>query len=490
MIHFLLPMLVAYNPDILMQRERTMRLSSDFKLTEEFDRQTRDTTVFLTSIFPRPCQYAIGVPGVCEEAGGLHWIDSSRNGELRVKPILGVELREAGNSETFSNDGGVRATGGLSQISFYLDARVFTNLEPSVTPPFDGEYVERQKEGNASHLTYNSFSRYRARLSLESSIGRISAGRESQNWGPSANHALVLSQHSVPYNQLDWTVELGPFSVRSLVAELSIQGVGQSRMNEDERLLYAHRYEWRGLKNLTLGISEALILYNRNAPVCFLPIVPLFIQKGLWYENINNGELAFDANYRLTKGARFYGEFMIDDMNSPTTLFDNNWKSKWAAVVGAQFTFDGFRRVKPGFLIEWSRVEPWVYTHYEANTSQALNQGLPLGNQLGPNSQVVEGKLYLLWDEFDAGLNGKLLWKGGDYGSNVNDTLHDNESVKKEFLTSEKVPGWIVEAEMGWRRKYVAVDLLLGVGGNRPVLERASELGIYRRWGVRMELQI
>lgn len=452
--------LISVNPDSPLDRSRTLlQQGSGDALLQEFDRQVRDTSAALVHVFPRPCRSDLDGSDVCRTGGGMQWVDSSHNGILRVHPLLGFESRELKSKTVFAGEGGAQADGGVGPASFYLDARIFSEAQSGFLPSYDGEYVERQTAGNNSHFDYVSYSRYRTRLSLETAIGRFSAGRETQNWGPSVYHALVLSQEGTPYNHLDWTVELGPFIVRSLVADLNIPGPGESKTTENSRTLFAHRYEWRATSNLTLGISEALILYNRDEPACFLPVVPLFMQKGLWFDNINNGELGFDADWRVMRGWRLFGEFFMDDMTSPTTIFNNQWKSKWATTLGSQISFAMWNDATAGIIFEWSRVEPWVYTHYTANTSQALNGGIPIGNVLGPNSQEVTLKIYGSKGNWRLGLRGDLVWKGADRGSNVNDTLQDNETTQKEFLSGSLIPGGRIEPEVSWNHNWLSIFL-------------------------------
>ena len=472
-----------------MDRERTSRLTEPFMLVQEFDRQTRNSSAALVSAFPRPCRSSVDGSTICPDSGGLSWTDTTRHGDLRIHPLLGLEARDMNGPDVYAGDGGVQASGGIGPASFTMDARIFSEYQSSPLGSFDGEYVEHQTAGHSSSFTYDSYTRYRALLSLETPVGRISAGRESQNWGPSPFHALVLNEASVPYNQIDWTVDLGPFTIRSLVADLSIPGPGQSNTSSDTRTLFAHRYEWRTTTSVTLGISEALILYNKDAPICFLPIVPLFMQKGLWYDDINNGELSFDANWRIRPGMRVYGEFLIDDMTSPTALFNNDWKNKWASTVGTQLAFPYWQKTMPGAIIEWSRVEPWVYTHYVANTSQALNQGLPLGNPLGPNSQAVTLQAYALRKPWTFGLRGDLVWKGIDLGSQATDTLADNNNTKRYFLSKAETPGWGIGPTVAWTKGWVSATLEASILGHRQVWDRAEAIGPLPDWDARVEVR-
>jgi hypothetical protein len=463
---------ISANPDALLDRDKTLRSSPEMNLLREFDRQTRDSSSTMLHVFPRPCYSDLDSSEICADHEGIEWVDSARHGEIRFHPVLGLEHRIVQDKSVFAGDGGLQTSGGIGPASFYLDARIFSEDQSGSLPSYDGEYVESQQKGNTSDFTYASYSRYRTRLSIETPVGRFSAGRDNQNWGPSPFHALVLSEASVPYNHLDWTIDLGPFTVRSLVADLAIPGPGQSVADNDSRTLFAHRYEWHALRNLTLGISDALILFNKSAPAAFIPIVPLFMQKGLWYENINNGELAFDADWKPLQNWRTYGEFLIDDMTSPSTIFDNQWKNKWAATVGTQVSLPKVGEFLPGVILEWSRVEPWVYTHYVANTSQALNQGLPLGNPLGPNSQALTLALYATRDSWSLGLRGDLIWKGTDTGSQATDTLHDNTVVRKSFLKDAATPTFELGPDISWTHGWVSVSLGYRVLVNSGVLDR------------------
>jgi hypothetical protein len=75
-----------------------------------------------------------------------------------------------------------------------------------------------------------------------------------------------------------------------------------SMQNKKSRNLYGHRYELN-LSNWVLGISELQVLYDNNKPWLFVPIVPLFMEKGNYSENSNNGSLSFDVAYHFVFGA-------------------------------------------------------------------------------------------------------------------------------------------------------------------------------------------
>ena len=294
-------------------------------------------------------------------------------------------------------------------------------------------------------MEYTSYSRYRGMFAANLGFGRLMLARDVFHFGPGYYNNLTLNQFALPYNSLSFEFHVGPLSVISLYADLRIFPNSMSNKNTNDRNLYAHRYELN-LGNLILGMSETQILYNENKPWLFVPIVPLFMEKGNFSEDNNNGALAFDANYRILNTARVYTEFYIDDLESPISLIENdNIEAKWAWMAGAQIGHDFFIRghkLEAGAIAEYARVEPYVYSHFHKNTAQAANLGEPLGAPNGPNSQTID---FAVFGRFSKRINVNLrntwLWKGTDYGSAINDTTPTSNHYKlpKKFLDGAKM---------------------------------------------------
>lgn len=287
---------------------------------------------------------------------------------------------------------------------------------------------------------------------------QVKAGYDREHFGPGVYNNLVFNRSSFPYDMLSVNLDLGPLRVYSFYGSLRVAPWGweapmgipepvrqqlTSAMSKD-RDLYGHRYEFRS-KSFTLGISEATFLYDNNQPWLFIPTVPLFMEKGNFSENSNNGELAFDAEYRFLGIGRVYTEFLLDDMESPVSLVKNdNIEAKWAWMAGVQLdkNFDILgRRLWAGTVAEYSRVEPYVYTHFVQNSAQAAHAARPVGNPNGPNSQAVDWSLYAQYNNrFRVVVHNKWLWKGTDTGSELNDVTPGNHlKLPKHFLRGAKM---------------------------------------------------
>lgn len=379
----------------------------------------------------------------------LEYRDSTKQQRAILHPQLALSYRSGLTAptsfsqgrtdlEASSIEGGGTLYASAPDFHAWGDARISVERQEPFPHSYDGQYIEASQGGDNSVATFTSFARFEGRMTLDTKLGRFGAGRTRQQWGPSLLYPLVLGQESQPYSHIDWTVEWGKVRIRTLWGRLAIDGAGQFRGDTATRSLYAHRYEWAPAPWLSLGATEALVLYQTEEPVAFAPILPLFMMKGQSVENNANGELAFDVNFRPMDGWRMYGEFLIDDMSEPASLFNDFWKNKWAFTLGSHVAFNPRPSLQAGLVTELSRVEPWVYTEYRPNTNQANHQGILLGNQNGPNSLSLGGAGYLVYSGISVSTGLEWVRKGVDSGSAVSDTRPDSSRATKEFLARSK----------------------------------------------------
>lgn len=386
---------------------------------------------------------------------------------LATSLVGGVDYR---GGETFGDtiwpgiDGGLYLKGYLDSLEFVLDARIYSEGHSAARPKsYDGEYIDFQAEGTNDGIEYASYARYRGHMSLNMGFARFDVGRDVMHWGPGYYNNLALNQFSLPFNSMSLDLQVGPLTVVSVYGDLRVYKGNVNEGNKNARNLYGHRYELN-FGNLVIGASELQVVYDDNDVWLFVPIIPLFMEKGNYTENSNNGALSFDINYRLLNLVRFYTEFFLDDLQSPTELIQNDdVQSKWAWMAGLQLArnFD-FRAhlFEVGTLAEYARVEPYVYTHFKSNSAQIAHLEVPLGNQGGPNSQTIDWLLYSRVDkQFTFGLHQRWFWKGTDAGSNLNDPNPPNHAnVHKHFLRGTKMQ-YALTPILGYEGRYTNFNL-------------------------------
>ena len=408
---------------------------------------------------------------------------SSHKFAIAVSPILGIDYKSSsalGDTIWPAIDGGLFIRGFADSLDFDLDARIYSEGHAAKKPKScDHEVFDVQsKDRGDGGIDYVSFARYRAHLALNYAWARLQLARDVLHWGPGYYNNLSLNQFALPYNMLSLDLTFGPLRIYSVYADLRVNSWSYSKDNLNDRNLYAHRYEL-ALKNVTFGISELQILYNENKPWLFVPVAPLFIEKGNYSERVNNGALAVDFNVQLFKLARVYGEFFLDDMESPYAVYQNRYSNnRWAAMLGLQVARDTEikgKLLQLGTIAEIARVEPYTYCHYDTAQAQMAHLGLPLGNPNGPNSLAIDWTLYsrLFWNHSASiffGLHNKWLWKGIDRGSDINDPY---KTVRKKF--TDKAPlQYTIAPSVNYSGYHASYELELILGEIKAIFVRTT----------------
>lgn len=450
---------LAFNPNLPLDRPFTLRSQSPLLLELDYYRMLSGKSG-LGFIRPRPCNSPLDTSGECFASHRIAYGPDSAGTYAAIGPIGAEEIRHDGEL-IGSTEAGAQLEGGKGPASFRLDARIFSETEgPSGRPSFDRESIDEQDGAVTGSVSYRSYARYRGEFDLDLPFGRLSAGRDAAHWGPGLLGNLVMNRDAVPYEQVSFTTWLGPLSVISLYGDLTI---GENQAYDSENLegrnLYAHRYELRLGPDWVLGVSEQLILYGHDKPLLFAPMVPLFIAKTLMYENANNGNLSADAAYRVRGVGMLYGEFLLDDLESPSSLLLKDYiQNKWAMLLGVHF-MHGFAAVKAGLVVEYARVEPWVYTHFVPGTSQTANAGYPLGNQQGPDSRSLSAKAYGVHPS-GISLSALLSYqaKGTGPGSGLEDSVPSNPLIRKGDFSARSRSEWFCEPAAAYTRGHAALS--------------------------------
>ena len=333
-------------------------------------------------------------------------------------------------------DGGLFIRGYVDSLDFSLEARMYVESHSAKRQKsWDHEVFDEQY----GDIQYVSYSRYRGQVGFNWNRFRVSAGRDVLHWGPGFYNNLTLNQFALPYTFMTLDAVFGPLHIVSAYGDLRVGAVSWDEVNQNERNMYAHRYEL-ALGNLTLGVSELQILYNDSKPALLIPIVPLFIEKGNIAEISNNGSISVDANYRLFRFARVYSEFLLDDMESPEDLLKNELtNNRWAAMAGIQVAHDftlGNSRLEAGAILEYARVEQYTYTHHDSAKAQLAHLNHPIGNPNGPNSQTIDWLLYSRMHNVFVSVLQRFYWKGTNYGSSIDEYFVTH---KKHFLKGAKM---------------------------------------------------
>jgi hypothetical protein len=186
--------------------------------------------------------------------------------------------------------------------------------------------------------------------------------------------------------------------------------------------------------NFVLGGNELLSVNRDRLEWSYtLPFIPLYLAENAVGDR-DNSSVGFDIQYFLLNRARIFAELFFDDLLSPTDLFRDYYGNKYAFSIGVEIPdlFISGSNIE----LEYSRVEPWLYTHHTKN-NQMQHYGALTGSHIPANSQIFHLR-YTQVLNFPLSVSGEYSFyqhQHLDRGSSVFD-VHDPfvEPTTKKFL--------------------------------------------------------
>ncbi|KMQ52807.1 hypothetical protein CHISP_0028 [Chitinispirillum alkaliphilum] len=360
-----------------------------------------------------------------------------------------------------------RLSGNVGILSFYSEVDVWTEYRsdtlfgPSTYQPYDGIpynlYGRNTEEANlrSSDLPRGGINISLNRIDLALAIDYLKLG-------PAQFYPNTLSGLAPPITYAKAELDMGP------VRYYHLAGLLQSQRDK-RKYIYAHRLSgrWRALH---VGLNEIIIngsttdqqgpndphnslrdayykeeRQERQLEIAYLiPFVPFVIVEH-YLGDRDNAAISLDFSLTWPENFLFYGEFHIDDILSPWQIFSDDWGNKWAITAGMAWYGTLFGKdFSSG--IEYSRVEPWVYTHFYGGSHRFDHFDQPLGSPFGPNSRAVLAYADLgISNRNSVGIRLSSIernphTRGGSIDHVFQDDVPGNEfpdSNTKEFLKSE-----------------------------------------------------
>lgn len=147
-------------------------------------------------------------------------------------------------------------------------------------------------------------------------------GREYWRWGLSPHDAMLISDHSPPFDglRMQYRARNWSYAFHATVLDRTLVfaqdypgGVGQEGLAD--RYLVAHRFNWRPRGNLEIAASEVMVFggFGRPWQWNYLnPVLPYYWEQ-LNNDTNDNPLWSFELSWRIIDGLLVYGEWMIDD---------------------------------------------------------------------------------------------------------------------------------------------------------------------------------
>ena len=426
------------------------------------------TLFFLASITASNL-YAQNAASAFDSPAHISFSDSAKKHVLNVRAQLmdSIAITNLSNAKThYDNSMSIRLfANGKFTDDFLFDARVkistdYTNryINIHMYNPYEGIPYNKQSE---KKRTWDLFA---ANVSYNTKIAKLLAGFDYIEWGPARrNHVILRGERSfyrpwqdsssritdaAPTPYFGYQFTLGPIEYTQYATKLY-------EKKNFGKYFHAHRLNLNLPKDISFGISETALYGTTTEPAgsnpntesdstgrefewaYAIPFIPFVFQEHLQGDQ-DNISLAFDLSVKTLPNWEFYAELLWDDMKSPTSMFDDSWwGNKWATTLGVARDNIAIGPATLGWMFEYTRIEPWVYTHHKGTAYTYANYAQSLGSDLGPNSQELHTEVNATYDFVKATLFFGAVAKDTAFGGHINDMHTPESATDKKFLSKK-----------------------------------------------------
>jgi hypothetical protein len=390
-------------------------------------------------------------------------------GDIRY---IGADGDSIGKPHVLLGSLGTRLRGTiLNTVGFYLrlsnGVRLSGEREDAEQTAFvDPVLKSTRKYISEGAKTFDSFEG-QIRFATQNDLVSVTVGRDALRFGTGFIDKLFLSnQNSAPFDFIK--LDLKYKKIRYTFFHGSIVGNDSTGVQLTSKYLVLHRLEIGPVFNdiFKIGFNEMLVYSNIPVNFAFLNPISFLTSADLNTElpgkNSNNALLGIDMQLFPVKNLTFQATLLIDDLNFET-ISDTSKSSgdnKFAYQFGMNWQ-NAFMVPNLGFTYEYTKIDPFVYSHREINNSYS-HWSLPLGHELNPNSDEHAFKLAY---NFGSRLAIGLIYKLQRSGMNITDSLGNitfnagsnilygrgDTEHKNTFLQGLRVNRNILQAELTWQ---------------------------------------
>ncbi len=215
--------------------------------------------------------------------------------------------------------------------------------------------------------------------------GSASLGKEKRLSGTGHSNRAVLSTNAQPFDALTLSLHAGDvrfsFLHGSLLSELEMLEGG--RPYYDAKYIATHRLEADLFGALRLGVFESVIYSGRQIDLAYLNPVNFYKSAEHAGGDRDNPLLGFELSSLGIGGLELYGSWLLDDVDF-SRIGDSWWGNKFVFQAGATST----HIVNTDFTVEYTRINPYVYTHRLEGNQYTHNRDV-LGLEIPPNSDEL-----------------------------------------------------------------------------------------------------
>jgi hypothetical protein len=313
-----------------------------------------------------------------------------------ASPLLSLESAQRTNDSSTSmltGQAGLRLHGTLrGNVGFFLQMTNGALLSGDRSLALDDPRLRQ----NIKFAVYNSdFDFTESHIRYDNDWFYASIGRESRSLGSGFNHHQFLGRNAPPLDALMIGARTKTFEYRythasllSLPQDPSGQIILPGQMNSTgsdkfmpAKTLVMHRAAFRPSWG-EISVWESVIYQNRTFDLAYLN--PLSFLKSVEHSlrDRDNSAMGCDVTIRPMKNLILKGAYLLDDLIF-SKIGTDYWSNKSAFSFGTMYVFPAMN-----LSIEYARVQPYTYSHFNVQNSMTSDGALITGS-LRPNSDEI-----------------------------------------------------------------------------------------------------
>lgn len=377
----------------LIRKEQDKLSASDIKTLElfetEFEIKQRSNAVVIYSGSDSTQVFSMKMFGD-DEKFIYHYKDSTNT--VNIAPLASaevfVEKSENGSRNAQFGTVGMKMYGSLgSHFGYYLQATNGRHIGGDKSLAL----LDEKYRQNIKFTELNSDMDFtESHIHFQTGWFHASIGRETRLLGSGLRQRVFISSASPGFDALSLGARFTNFEYRFTHASLLAQSTGPVDAGFNAEIPYKfaaiHRFalkpEWG-----EFAFWESIIYSDRFPDLAYLN--PLSFYKSLEHalHDRDNSLMGIDFTYRIVNGFQLKGSFLLDDIVMER-IGTGYWSNKTAWNIAASLALLGCF----DFGLEYSRIEPYTYSHFN-NLNSYTNDKKPIGANLLPNSDAVTAQL-------------------------------------------------------------------------------------------------
>lgn len=214
--------------------------------------------------------------------------------------------------------------------------------------------------------------------------------------------SLLLSDNALNYPYFRIETTFGPFKYINLWTQMyDVRGSVNLNPGNRRKWISTHYLSWNVTDKWNLSFYEAVVFrsdtLNGGLDVSYFnPVIFYRPIEDQVDSRLGNALLGMNTSYKLGKGHRVYGQFILDEFNlDALTNGGGSWLNKFGWQLGYGYDANITDEDRLSWIAEWNQVRPFTYTHRDVLTNYG-HYYQPIAHPLGTDFQefILRGNWY------------------------------------------------------------------------------------------------